>query len=65
MGERERHITGRLYAQESGKIYDETQIDDKRDFFFEQAFEMPFEVHDCICHAVNYLARHPLYTYRE
>jgi hypothetical protein len=65
LGERERHIFGRLYEEHNGKVYDENLIDDRRDFFFEPAWKMPFVVHDCIGHSVNYLARHPIFTYRE
>jgi hypothetical protein len=49
----------------NGTEYDEDQIDNKSDFFFEEAFHMDFVVHDCIGHNINYLFRHPIFTYRE
>jgi hypothetical protein len=62
---RQRHLTGPLYRDKNGTVFDPSQILNKNDFFFEPALIMPFPVNDCMPYTINQFYRHPIFTTRD
>ena len=54
-----------MYVHAKATPYDETKILNRQSFFFEQAKQELFCVHDCLVHAFNGAMRCALFTDRK